>query len=56
MTPAFLAGATGSMGLLSSEIGKTVGGAVLRSSLGRVCLWWWLVNALLFSHCPAFTS
>lgn len=47
MTPAFLARATGSMGLLSSEIGKAVGGAILRNSLGHVCLWWWLVNAFV---------
>lgn len=38
--PTFLARATGSMGLLSFEMGKAVGGTVLRSSLEHVSLWW----------------
>lgn len=40
MTPTFLARATGNMGLLSSEMGKAMGGRILRSSLGPVSLWW----------------
>lgn len=39
MTPTFLARATGNMGLLSSEVGKAMGGTILRSSLGHVSLW-----------------
>lgn len=56
MTPAFLARAAESMGLLSFEMGKTVGGTILRSSLGHVSYGGSLLLQLLFSNHTPLTS